>query len=218
MGSVPRNPNICVSSTSKYLRRSIMSSKSFIVGTGVIALLTMSQIAGAHPGHGLQSGFSAGVRHPFSGIDHITAMIAVGLCAAQLGGKATWGLPATFLALMIAGGALAMGGGYVPMVEQGIAASVLVLGLVVASGSKLAFPLTAGLVGLFALFHGYAHGAEMHAGLGPLTYAMGFVVATSILLSIGVATGLVLKRQSLALGTRIAGAAIALVGLMLFWS
>src|ERR1700753_2320994 len=106
-----------------------MKSKSFILAAGASALLVCTQIASAHPGHTPTTGFAAGVTHPFSGIDHILAMIAVGICAAQVGGRTLGLLPAAFIGAMVAGGWMALGGAAVPMVEQGIAVSVLLLGL-----------------------------------------------------------------------------------------
>jgi len=193
-----------------------MSSKSLSVALGLTALLVVAQTASAHPGHGPASGFHAGFYHPLSGIDHILAMVAVGLCAGQLGGRWIWFLPATFLGFMVAGGIVAIGGTHVPMIEQGIAASVLILGLLVAGGSRLFLPLTVGLVALFAMFHGYAHGAEMQSGLRPTTYALGFVLATAALHAIGVGIGIVLKRRSWTTASRITGGAIAAGGLLLF--
>ena len=194
-----------------------MKSKSLIVAAGFASLLVLADIASAHPGHGA-SGFAAGVRHPLSGIDHILAMIAAGLCAAQMGGRALWMLPVTFIAFMIGGGILGLGHAPAPMIEQAIAATVLVLGLIVASGSPLAMPVTTGLVALFALFHGYAHGAEMRAGIGPMQYAAGFVVATAILNGVGLVLGSALKRGRWPAISRLAGGVIAVCGAVLIWS
>jgi urease accessory protein len=193
-----------------------MKSNSVIVAAGASAVLAFASTASAHPGHGGATGLSAGVLHPFTGIDHILAMVAVGLCAAQIGGRALWLLPVTFLSAMVLGGSLALGGTHVPMIEQGIAASVLILGLIIAGGSRLVLPMTAGLVALFAMFHGYAHGAEMHAGLAPAAYGAGFVLATATLHLIGIGIGMALKRNSLPIIVRAAGGAIAIGGVLLF--
>ncbi|CAN5480406.1 HupE/UreJ family protein [soil metagenome] len=196
-----------------------MSAKSLMTTVGVVALLGFAQVAGAHPGNGLHihTGFESGAAHPLTGLDHILAMIAIGVCAAQMGGRAIWMLPVTFMSLLLAGGAFAFGGGHVPAVEQGIAASVLVLGLMVASGSKLGLPMTLGLVGLFAIFHGYAHGLEMQAGLGFTEYAIGFVAATAMLHLVGIGLGLTMRRTTGATLSRLAGASIAVCGaVMLF--
>jgi len=194
-----------------------MKSKSLIAAVGTSALLVFTQVASAHPGHGGASGFAAGVSHPFSGIDHILAMIAVGLCAVQIGGRALWMLPLAFLAFMVGGGLFAVHGGAVPMTEQGIAASVLLLGLLVAAGSRVALPVTASFVALFAFFHGFAHGAEMHTGVAPAVYGLGFLTATALLLSIGLASGLLLKRTGWMNLARFAGAGIATCGIVLVW-
>ena len=193
-----------------------MKSKSLLTVAGASALLVCTQIASAHPGHGSTTGFAAGVSHPFTGIDHILAMIAVGICAAQMGGRALWLLPVTFMAFMMGGGFLGIHGGSAPAIEQGIAASVLVLGLLVAAGSRLPLPVTAAFVALFAVFHGYAHGAEMGTGLTPAVYALGFLLATALLLAVGIGSGLAVKRGRWTLRRRVAGGAIAMCGILLF--
>lgn len=177
-------------------------------------LLALTDIASAHPGHST-GGIVAGAAHPLLGIDHVLAMLAVGLCAAQMGGRAIWLLPVTFLALMGAGGALGLHGHPIPMLEQAIAASVLVLGLMVATGANLKLPWAGALVGVFALFHGYAHGSEMSAGVAPAQYAAGFLLATAALLLAGVALGRLLTRHLPLPISRWAGGAIALCGLLL---
>jgi urease accessory protein len=192
-----------------------MKSKSLIAAAGASALLVCTQIASAHPGHGSTTGFAAGVSHPFTGVDHILAMIAVGLCAAQLGGRALWLLPAAFLACMVGGGWLGIHGGAVPMLEQAIAASVLVLGLLIAAGARVSLPATAVLVAVFGAFHGYAHGAEMGAGLTPALYGLGFLTATVALNAIGLGSGLLLMRNRRIGLSRLTGGAIALGGLLL---
>jgi urease accessory protein len=194
-----------------------MSSKSLHSAVFVTALLALAKIASAHPGHGAANGFAAGAFHPFSGIDHVLAMVAVGICAAQIGGRVIWLLPATFLAFVIGGGIMGIGAAPLPMIEHGIAASVLVLGLLVAFNSKFYRPLIFGLVALFAVFHGYAHGSEMHPGLGPMAYAAGFVLATAALLGIGIVAGMAAKRAAWTPLWRLAGGAIAVCGILLFW-
>src|SRR5581483_9875318 len=119
-------------------------------------------LAQAHPGMpGHTHGFSNGFSHPLTGLDHICAMVAVGLWAAQRGGRALWLVPATFVFVMIVGGVFGMGHAGIPCVEQGIAASVLILGILITAAIRLPLAASAAIVGLFALFHGYAHGAEM---------------------------------------------------------
>ena len=182
-----------------------MKTKSWIVSIIVMAGSFAAE-AQAHVGvHG--AGLSAGMIHPFSGLDHLLAMIAVGAWAAQQGGRARWAVPLAFVAMMAAGGAWGSLGGWLPGVESGIAASVLVLGLLIAFSARL--PLAAGmaLAGAFALFHGYAHGVEMPSG-SPL-YALGFVLSTALLHAAGLGAGLALKSSLVRLG----GAGLALAGM-----
>jgi len=193
-----------------------MSAKSIMTVAGVVALFAITQVASAHPGHvGPHGGFGAGAAHPISGLDHLLAMLAVGLCAAQIGGRAFWMLPVTFLASMLVGELVAVGGGGVPMVEQGIAASVLVMGLMLATGSRVSLPAVMALIGLFAIFHGYAHGAEMQPGTGYASYAMGFIGTTAMLHAIGIAMGQLFKRTAGIALPRLAGASIAACGFAL---
>ena len=125
-------------------------------------LFLLPATALAHPGHtGMDSmGFAHGFSHPFTGVDHILAMLAVGLWAAQLGGRAIWAVPTAFVSLMLVGGALGVSGVSMPFIEQGILASILVLGVLIAGAFKLPVTISASLVGMFALFHGVAHGSQ----------------------------------------------------------
>jgi urease accessory protein len=175
----------------------------------------MPMAAFAHTGVGSVSGLGAGWAHPFSGMDHMLAMFAVGLWAAQLGGRAVWAVPLSFVGMMIAGGALGLSGVHVPLVEAGILASLLVLGLLVAFAVRL--PLFAGslLVGMFALMHGHAHGSEMPAALDGLTYAAGFVAATIALHAAGILAGMALQKLNVERLTRLAGGFVALAGVYL---
>ncbi len=195
-----------------------MSSKSLMIAAGLGALLVVTQTAGAHPWpYHVAGGFAAGVAHPFSGLDHILAMIAVGICAAQMGGRAIWLLPTAFLSFMIVGGAAGVGHADVPAVEQIIAASVLVLGLIIAGGSRLPMLLTVCLVGLFAIFHGYAHGTELQSGLAPATYTTGFIAATAALHAIGLGLGFASRRIKSPILPRIVGGLIAIFGVVMVW-
>lgn len=180
----------------------------------VAALLLAPTLAHAHPGHDV-TGFSHGFAHPLSGLDHLLAMLAVGLWAAQMGGRARWAVPATFVTVMALGGALGMMGLHLPMVESGIAASVLVLGLLIALSARLSLAAAMPLVGLFALFHGYAHGAEMPASVSGLEYAAGFALATAALHAAGIGLGMGIQRATSAPLVRFAGAAIAITGVVL---
>ncbi|MDX8480627.1 HupE/UreJ family protein [Mesorhizobium sp. VK24D] len=172
--------------------------------------LAAAMPAYAHVGIGTASSFTAGFMHPLSGLDHITVMIAVGLWAAMKGGRAAWAWPLAFVGVMLAGAALAMLHVPVPFVEPGILASVVVVGLLVALAVDL--PISAGLaiIGVFALFHGHAHGTEVPENAGGLEYVAGFAVATALLHAAGIAAalGLGLRFRGLA---RAAGAACAAV-------
>lgn len=180
-------------------------------------LVALPTAALAHPGHGggeLTWDFSNGFAHPFSGWDHLLAMVAVGLWAAQLGGRARWLVPAAFVSVMSLGALLGHGGFTMPGIEQGIAATVFVLGLLIAASVRL--PVAAGmaLVGLFALFHGLAHGAEMPVTTGGLAFGFGFVAATALLHLAGLGLGIVALRRSVRLA-RYTGWAIATAGIVL---
>lgn len=152
-------------------------------------------LAFAHTGVGETHGFSHGFMHPIGGLDHVLAMVAVGIFAANLGGRALWAVPATFVALMAVGGALGISGVDVPFVEVGIALSVVVLGAAVALGWKN-WPLGAAmaLVGFFAIFHGHAHGAEMPEDASGAAYALGFMLATALLHVVGIGIGIALGK------------------------
>jgi urease accessory protein len=145
--------------------------------------------ASAHPGHdgaGLVSGFL----HPLGGVDHIIAMVAVGLLAARIGGRALWLVPASFVATMAAAGLAGMAGMGLPYVETGIALSVVVLGIIGIFGVAMPVAVAMGLVAFFAVFHGYAHGAEMPETVSGLAYGAGFVAATALLHGVGIGLGL----------------------------
>jgi urease accessory protein len=201
------------------MKNQIMKPFSKLKLAAVLAITgLMPMLAGAHPFHGATNGFSGGFTHPLSGLDHILAMVAVGLWAAQLGGRSRWMIPTAFVSLMIVGGALGMAGVHVPAVESGIAASVLVLGLLIAGAVRLLMFAGMALVGLFAIFHGHAHGTEIPAAASGLTYAVGFVLATIALHAAGIGLGLLAQKRMAAPALRFAGAAIALVGLCLCFS
>jgi urease accessory protein len=153
-------------------------------------------LAYAHVGVGETSGFTHGFTHPISGLDHFLAMVLVGIFAFQIGGRALWLLPLAFVGMMAGGGALGMAGINVPLVEIGIALSVIVLGAAVAFEIKPPVVIAAGLAGLFAIFHGHAHGAEMPDSVGGLLYAGGFMSATALLHLVGIGLGLAIARIS----------------------
>ena len=162
--------------------------------SAVAALFAASAPAWAHTGVGEAHGFAHGFLHPLGGVDHVLAMVAVGLFAAHLGGRALALVPATFVVIMALGGALGMTGVALPFVETGIALSVVGLGLVLALQVSPPVGVAMGLVGLFALFHGHAHGAEMPVDASCLGYALGFLTATATLHGTGIGLGVAIGR------------------------
>ena len=180
-----------------------------------ILLLALPGVALAHPGHGAATGFWHGFTHPVAGADHILAMVAVGLWAAQIGGRATWIVPCTFVGVMSLGGMLGFYGVPIPFVEEGILVSVLVLGVLIAGAFKLPTAYSSLLVGLFAVFHGHAHGTEMPASISAASYAIGFGLATASLHISGIGLGLLTQKTNLQLVNRLAGGAIAASGIVL---
>jgi urease accessory protein len=176
-------------------------------------LIILPDTALAHTGHGSASGFGAGLLHPLTGLDHVLAMVAVGMLGLQIGGRAVWALPLAFMSVMLAGGAMALGASLLlPVVEVGILLSVLVLGGAIALGRPLLQALALGLVALFAIFHGHAHGAEAPAAANGLLYGLGLGTATGILhasgIGLGFALGLLGPRDAL----RYAGLGIVVLG------
>jgi urease accessory protein len=176
-----------------------------------LALLAATA-AQAHTGDALGGGFLTGFTHPLLGWDHVVAMIAVGLWGAILGPPALWILPITFPLVMAFGAALGVAGVTIPMVETGIAASGVVLGLMVALAVRPALWIAALVVGLFAIGHGHAHGTELPASANPYAYAAGFVVATGLLHLAGIAFGALTASPAGSWAVRAAGVVIALAG------
>jgi urease accessory protein len=184
---------------------------------GALALLASVMPAMAHVEQGQGQGLLTGMRHPISALDHVLAMVSVGLWGAQLGPPAVWLLPVTFPVVMAMGGFLALVEIHVPGVEVGIALSVLLLGLMVAFEGKPALVAAAALVGAFAVFHGHAHGTELPQGQSGLVYSLGFVIATGALHGMGIAMG-VLHRWPLGRVTlRVAGVVVAFAGSAFLW-
>lgn len=188
-----------------------MSTMIRTLGLGA-ALTLLPGLAVAHTGHGDAAGFTHGFLHPLGGLDHLLAMVTVGLFAAMIGGRALGAVPASFVAMMVAGGAIGMAGLPMPFVEDAIALSVIALGAVVALNIAPPVLVSMAIVGFFALFHGHAHSAKMPAGASGLGYAAGFVLATSLLHVAGIAAGLTLPRFGGVIA-RLAGGAVALAGL-----
>ena len=171
----------------------------------------------AHVGDGGAQGFLAGLSHPASGLDHVAAMVAVGLWGAQLGAPAIWVLPVAFPLVMAVGALLGFIGAPLPGVEYGIAASAVMLGAVVALEVRPPIVLAALLVGFFAIFHGHAHGTELPPGQSALLYSMGFVVATGGLHAVGIGVGVVHRWAWGRSALRAAGTLIAAAGALFIW-
>ena len=187
----------------------------FSIAVGLGALL-MATTAAAHPGHvnidGL-GGFLSGFLHPFLGWDHVVAMLAVGLWGAFLGQNAVWALPVIFPLIMVVGGALGLLGVPVPGTEVGIAVSALVLGALVALAARLPLYIAGAIVGIFAIFHGYAHGTELPAAADALHYSIGFVLATGLLHLCGIFFALLSHWPWGGYAVRLGGGVIALLGI-----
>ncbi|MDM8164858.1 HupE/UreJ family protein [Roseovarius sp.] len=158
-----------------------------------LALTLAATPAFAHLPPGEYGSFLAGVTHPIFGLDHVLAMVAVGLWAAQIGGRSVWGVPTAFVATMIAGFLLALAGLPLPFVEPAILTSIVVLGLVVALALRPDPRLAMALVGAFALFHGHAHGGEL-GGASALQFGAGFAIATALLHAAGLGVAVAASR------------------------
>ena len=184
-----------------------------------IALLTMywHAAAWAHEETGQAAGFLAGLAHPVSGLDHVLAMVAVGLWGAVLGPPAIWVLPVAFPLVMALGGLMGLLGFPLPGVEIGIALSAIVLGAVVLAESRPPLWLAALLVAFFAVFHGHAHGRELPEGTSALLYSFGFVVATGLLHASGILLGAAHRWPAGRALVRAAGGGVALAGLFFLW-
>ena len=197
-----------------------MINRRVVVALGVASLLALvlgGSPAAAHVQSGEAAGFFTGVRHPVSGLDHVLAMIAVGLWGAQLGAPALWLLPVTFPMMMALGGVVGLLGVPLPGIELGIAASAILLGLAVMSALRPPLAVAVVLVAGFAIFHGHAHGTELSPGDNALLYSMGFVVATGCLHAVGIAIGLIHRWPWGRTLLRTAGAVIALAGIVFMW-
>jgi len=189
-------------------------NRSFFTPLATLSLVLAPMLAHAHPGHDA-SGFASGLAHPLHGLDHILAMVAVGLWAVQLGGRAKWLVPASFVSVMAIGGALGMAGVAMPFAEQGIFASVLILGVLIAAAVRLPLAASMSIVGLFALCHGHAHGLEMPGTAAGLAYGAGFVLATAILHASGIGAGLMIQHYAAARWLRATGVAICAASALL---
>ena len=168
--------------------------------------------ANAHEATGVAGGFTSGFVHPLLGLDHVAAMVAVGLWGAVLGGSAVWLLPVVFPLVMAFGGALGVLGVPLPSVEVGIARSALVLGCRVFFSTRPPLWVAATIVGVFAIFHGHAHGTELPDAASPLAFSIGFVIATGLLHLCGILLSLLNRWRAGRTVVRGGGAVIALAG------
>lgn len=169
--------------------------------TGIYAIVVVASVVLLMPGlaeaHITQEGaggFLHGFEHPLSGADHLMAMFCVGLWGAQMGGRSVWGLPIAFPLIMVVGGILGIAGVPLPAVESGIALSIIVLGAAIACVWRPPEWVALAVIGIFAIFHGYAHGAELPAASDPADFAIGFVIATGLIHIAGIAVGLCFQR------------------------
>ena len=179
----------------------------------VLALLWAAGPAGAHTADGVAGGFISGLLHPIAGWDHVIAMVAVGLWGAFLGRPAVWLLPVVFPMVMALGGALGVVGLPLPGVEIGIALSAVVLGAMVALAARPPLAVAAVIVGVFAIFHGHAHGTELPQSASPIAYSLGFVIATGLLHAFGIGLSLLTRWPHGQQVVRAGGGAIAALGL-----
>jgi urease accessory protein len=178
----------------------------------LIAILGFSGLAYAHTGEGAVGGFISGLMHPVVGPDHVIAMVAVGLWGAFLGVPAIWLLPVVFPLVMALGGIMGILGIPVPAVEIGIAVSAIALGALIAFAARPPIWIASIIVGIFAIFHGHAHGTELPEAVNPLAYSIGFVLATGILHASGIAFGLLTKWPAGRVAVRSGGVIISILG------
>jgi len=194
-----------------------MKKTGFVRGMVVGLLLCLiPTTVYAHDGSNVPfGGFLAGLVHPVLGYDHFLAMLSVGILSAQIGGRAIWTVPATFVGVMAVGGILGLIGSGFQFVELGIAVSLIILGIVIAAEKRLAIGVAMVAVGIFATFHGYAHGSEVPTTAEPFLYALGFLTGTALIHILGVVIGDVAKHyENGKLILRGGGALVALIGVL----
>ena len=195
----------------------LVSRIPYLASRIAILIVLWPAPAFAHEQQGAAAGFLTGFVHPISGLDHVLAMVAVGLWGAQLGAPAIWVLPVAFPLVMAMGGMLGLMGVPVPGIEYGIAASAILLGAAVTLEVRTSLVVTALLVGVFAIFHGHAHGTELPPGQSALLYSMGFVIATGCLHALGIGIGAVHRWAWGQKLLRAAGAVVAVGGVFFMW-
>jgi urease accessory protein len=201
----------------KDIRRSHGDLQFWILLLTISILTYYPSSAFAHVERGQAAGFVTGLQHPWSGLDHVLAMIAVGIWGAQLGNPAIWLLPVTFPMVMSMGALMGLLGIPLPGIEIGIAFSAILLGALVFGEVRPKLVIAAVLVGFFAVFHGHAHGTELPAGQSGLLYSMGFVIATGILHGMGITIGLVHRWPVGKIALRGVGALITIMGVTFLW-
>lgn len=190
--------------------------KSLVTGLSGLALTLLPLAASAHPGHQMTYSFSTGFVHPFTGLDHLLAMLAVGFAASRMGRRGFW-MPVAFMSWMLVGAGAGVAGFAMPGLETGIALSVLMLGLIMMAARQMPTLLGVGLTAAFAFFHGCAHGSEMPSGAHVASFFAGFTLATATLHLIGMGIGRAASRSSLQWLTPAAGLGTVGAGaLMLF--
>lgn len=199
------------------MKMKLRSLNSFVWLLVLLGFITFTPSAHAHVQQGQAVSFLTGFEHPWSGLDHVLAMMAVGLWGAQLGNPAIWTLPIIFPLVMSFGAMMGLLGIPLPGIEIGIATSAIVLGIMVLGEVRPKMIIAASLVGCFAVFHGYAHGTELPAGQSGILYSMGFVVATGCLHGVGIAIGLIHRWPLGKLVLRGSGALIAAMGILFLW-
>ncbi len=214
--AVPSPQRIGVLSRTADRNRSL-GQRAVVLAAALGLAALKADLAFAHIVAGPLGGFGSGFSHPLFGLDHLLAMLAVGIWGAQMGGRSIWTLPVTFPLVMAFGGVLGMAGVRIPDVELGIALSILVLGLAIAFAWRPFEPVAMLIVAVFAIFHGYAHGVELPRAADPVSYSVGFVLATGTIHLCGIGIGLVLGRLWNGKVSRGMGGAIAAGGLYFLW-
>ena len=200
------------------MKSELIRRTRFAAARGALLGLALAPaVALAHEETGQAAGFLSGISHPVSGLDHVLAMIAVGLWGAVLGPPAIWVLPVAFPLVMAVGGLMGLLGVPVPGVEIGIAVSAIVLGVMVLAEVRPAIWIAAAIVAFFAIFHGHAHGRELPAGTSALLYSLGFVVATGLLHAVGIVLGVAHRWSAGRQAVRVAGGGVALAGIFFLW-
>ncbi|CAK0760407.1 Protein HupE [Gammaproteobacteria bacterium] len=190
-------------------------NRNFLASLAAIFLPTLAY---AHTGLGTMPGFGEGLGHPWSGTDHMVAMVAVGIWAFQSGGKGVWAIPTSFVAMMLVGGILGFSGVRLPFVEQGIFMSILVFGILIAAAAQFPLLVSMMITGAFAIFHGHSHGTEIPAAVSGLFYSIGFIAATTALHLAGIAAAFAVSSQeSRPVFIRFAGVAIALSVVIIYF-